>query len=152
MKKRYLNAVLFIVVLLAVAFCGLFLGQRHMHNKMKDMHVDSTSAWHNVLHEKLHLTAEQETYFKNLEKEYLQSKLQLKEKMRRANMKLADALREDQAYTPRVQEAVDEVHHVMGNMQKHTIKHLLSMRPILTKEQNAELEQLVTDALYQNKE
>jgi len=150
MKKRYFDAALFIVVVLVVAFSGLFLGQRLMHDKMQHTYADA-SGWHAALHKELQLTAEQEPHFKAIEKEYLQSKLQLKELMRRANMKLADVFKEDKAYTVRVQDAVDEVHRVMGEMQKQTIKHLLAIRPLLTEGQNEQLEQLITNALYQNK-
>lgn len=141
MKKRYLNASIFIIVIIAVAFTGLFVGQKFMHLKMQ-------KDWHIILHNKLELTNQQNIEITKLENIYLAKKDVLKSKLHMANIKLADALKQDKSYSNKVENAVDEIHIIMGEMQKLTIQHLLNIRPILTKEQNNNLEKIVTNALY----
>lgn len=147
MTKSFQLIVLLALVLLASCL-GVILGQKYMH---EGAHPHSESPeWHMVLHHKLSITSEQEAKLHPLEDEYARKKKKLKEEMRLANMQLADALKKDQAYSSQVQASVDKIHQVMGEMQKQTIKHLLEMRPILDDEQNKKLEQLITNALYEN--
>lgn len=149
MKKRYINAAAFLLIVLATAFGGLYLGQ-HLIGQPRDHHADS-AGWHRILHEKLQITAEQATKLSDVEKNYQQRRQYLEEHLRLANMELADAIKADKAYSPRVQAATDKIHMAMGELQKATLEHLFEMRPILTDEQNRKLEQMVTDALYEQK-
>lgn len=149
MKRRYINATAFIVVVLAVGFGSLYLGQHFM--TMPHVHTRDSSGWHQVLHEKLHITPEQDAKLDDIEKRYRQRRQYLEEQMRLANMELAEAIKADKAFSPRVQAATDKIHHAMGELQKATLEHLFEMRPILTDEQNRKLEQMVTDALYENR-
>lgn len=149
MNRRYINATLFIVIVLAVAFGGLYLGQ-HFMQRPHEHHARDSGSWHHVLHDKLHITQEQEAKLVDIEKRYLQRRQYLEEQMRLANMELADAIKADKSFSPKVQAATDKIHHAMGELQKSTLEHLFEMRPILTDEQNRKLEQMVTDALYEN--
>lgn len=149
MKKRYINASVFLLILLSAAFGGLYLGQHFMNPP--HMHTRDSGGWHQLLHDKLHITPEQDTKLEKIEKHYRQRRQYLEEHLRLANMELADAIKADKAYSPRVQAATDKIHMAMGELQKSTLEHLFEMRPILTDEQNRKLEQMVTDALYEQK-
>jgi Spy/CpxP family protein refolding chaperone len=149
MKKRYVNATFFILIVLATAFGGLYLGQSAMQDN--HVHQNSESAdWHQLLHKKLQISAEQDAQLSEIEKHYRQQKQYLEEQMRLANMELAEAIKADKSFSPKVQAATDKIHHVMGGLQKTTLEHLFEMQPILTDEQNRKLEQMITDALYEN--
>ena len=149
MKKRHTAAAVFVLILLTAAFGGLYIGQ-HFIGQPRDHHADS-AGWHRILHEKLHITADQAAKLSDVEKRYQQRRQYLEEHLRLANMELADAIKADKAYSPRVEAATDKIHMAMGELQKATLEHLFEMRPILTDEQNRKLEQMVTDALYEQK-
>ncbi|PIR33662.1 MAG: heavy metal resistance protein [Alphaproteobacteria bacterium CG11_big_fil_rev_8_21_14_0_20_44_7] len=150
MKKRYINATLFLLIVLAVAFGGQYIGTHYMQSHDHKHHTDSVG-WHKVLHDRLNITAEQDKQLVDIEKRYRQRRLYLEEQMRLANMELAEAIKADKSFSPNVQAATDKIHQAMGELQKATLEHLFEMRPILTDEQNQKLEQMVTDALYENK-
>ena len=120
--------------------------QGHEHGQ----HTDA-AGWHNILHDRLNITAEQDNQLVDIEKRYRQRRMYLEEQMRLANMELAEAIKADKSMSPKVQEATDKIHHAMGELQKATLEHLFEMRPILTDAQNQKLEQMITDALYENK-
>jgi len=150
MKRRYVNATLFLLIVLATAFGGLYLGQHFM--RLPDTHYAGDSGnWHRILHDKLHVTPEQDVRLEEIERHYRQRRQYLEEQMRLANMELAEAIKADKSFSPKVQAATDKIHHAMGELQKATLEHLFEMRPILTDEQNRKLEQMVTDALYENR-
>lgn len=147
MKQRHVAAAAFLLILLSAAFGGLYIGQ-HFIGQPRNHHADS-AGWHQALHEKLHITPEQVAKLSGMEKRYQQRRQYLEEQMRLANMELADAIKEDKAFSPRVQAATDKIHKVMGDLQKATLEHLFEIRPVLSEEQNRILEQMVTDALYE---
>jgi Spy/CpxP family protein refolding chaperone len=150
MKRRYVNATLFLLIVLATAFGGLYLGQ-HFMPKPHVHQIQSASSWHQILHDKLHITPEQDVRLEEIERHYRQRRQYLEEQMRLTNMELAEAIKADKSFSPKVQAATDKIHHAMGELQKATLEHLFEMRPILTDEQNRKLEQMVTDALYEQK-
>src|SRR3546814_6370313 len=57
--------------------------------------------------------------------------------MRAANIRLARAIEAEHGYGPRVTEAIDETHEVMGELQKETLRHLFAMRSVLDARQAA---------------
>ena len=146
MKKRYISATIFLLFVLITAFCGIYLGQNIPINRNSD-----SANWHQLLHDKLHITDAQDAKLDILERKYSQKKQYLEEQMRLANMELAEAIKADKSFSPKVQEATDKIHHAMGGLQKTTLEHLFEMRPILNDEQNQKLERMITDALYENK-
>lgn len=151
MKKRYINATLFLLIVLAVAFTGQYIGTHYMQGHDDHNHHTDSAGWHKVLHDRLHITAEQDKQLIDTEKRYRQHRQYLEEQMHLANMELAEAIKADKSFSPNVQAATDKIHQAMGELQKATLEHLFEMRPILTDEQNKKLEQMVTDALYENK-
>jgi len=150
MKKRYINATLFLLIVLTVAFGAQYIGTQTMQGHDHKNHTDSVNG-HKVLHDRLHITAEQDEQLMDTEKRYRQRRQYLEEKLRLANMELAEAIKADKSFSLSVQTATDKIHQAMGELQKATLEHLFEMRPILTDEQNQKLEQMVTDALYENK-
>ena len=123
MKRRYINATIFLLILLATAFAGQYIGNHFIHNK--HVHQNSESAnWHKLLHEKLNITPAQDAKLEKIEKLYRQKLRYLEEQMHLANMELAKAIRKDKSFTAKVQNATDKIHHVMGKLQKTTLEHL----------------------------
>lgn len=150
MKKRYINATLFMLMAIVTAFAGLYIGQHFLQKE--HIHQNSQSAnWHQVLHNKINITPQQNATLKNIETRYRQQRKYQEEQMRLANMELAESIKIDKSFSPSVQAATDKIHHAMGEIQKITLEHLFEMSTILTDKQNLKLEQMITDALYQNK-
>ena len=67
--------------------------------------------------------------------------------MRAANVRLAQAIEAEHGYGPKVTEAIDHTHEVMGTLQKETLEHLFAMRGVLNPEQAAMFDQSVVKAL-----
>ena len=105
---------------------------------------------HDVVHEKLHLTAEQKGRMEGLERDHATRRHAFEAEMRAANADLAQAFQEQHAYTPQVQAAIDRFHHAMGGLQKETIVHVLAMRSVLTPEQTAQFDQTVVQSLTED--
>ncbi len=150
MKKPYIKTIIFLFILLTIAFCGQYMGQLLMQDSHVHQNSDSAN-WHRILHEKLEITPAQDIKLAELEKRYSQHRQYLEEQMKLANMELAEAIKTDKSFSLNVQAATDKIHHAMGELQKITLEHLFDMRPILSDEQNKKLEQLITDALYEKK-
>ena len=102
---------------------------------------------HELVHEKLRLSADQQRRIEGLEREHAQRRAALQAEMRAANADLARAIEAQHAYTPQVQAAVDRFHHAMGALQKETILHVLAMRAVLTPDQAAAFDRTVARSL-----
>jgi Spy/CpxP family protein refolding chaperone len=105
---------------------------------------------HELIHEKLHLTADQQQRLEGLEREHAARRAALQAEMRAANSDLARAIQAQHAYTPQVQAAVDRFHHAMGELQKETILHVLAMRALLTPDQAAQFDRTVARSLTED--
>ena len=112
--------------------------------------VHAAPSLHEVVHEKLHLTAEQEGRMAGIERDHATRRHAFEAEMRAANADLAQAFQEQHAYTPQVQAAIDRFHHAMGGLQKETIVHVLAMRSVLTPEQTAQFDQTVVQSLTED--
>lgn len=102
---------------------------------------------HEVLHEKLHLTAEQQSRITGLERDHAAKREALEAEMRAANAELAQAYQESHAYTPKVQAAIDRFHRAMDALQKETMLHVFAMRQVLTADQTAQFDDTVVKSL-----
>lgn len=105
---------------------------------------------HELVHDKLHLTDDQQRRIEGLEREHSARQEALKTEMRAANSDLAKAIGDAHAYTPQVQEAIDRFHHAMGELQKETILHVLAMREVLTPAQAAQFDETVARSLTED--
>jgi hypothetical protein len=104
-------------------------------------------ALHELLHEKLHLTAAQQAQVAGMERQHSARRQALEAEMRAANADLAQAFQEQHAYTPKVQAAIDRFHMAMGALQKETIVHVLAMRSVLNAQQATEFDDTVVRSL-----
>lgn len=102
---------------------------------------------HELLHQRLQLTAEQRERIEGLESQNSAREAALQAEMRAANADLARAIQTQHAYTPEVQAAIDRFHRAMGELQKETILHVLAMRAVLTPDQTAQFDDTVARSL-----
>ncbi|MBJ7411857.1 MAG: periplasmic heavy metal sensor [Phenylobacterium sp.] len=102
---------------------------------------------HAFVHEELKLTAGQETQLEALEGDFAVRRRAREAELRAANAELAAAIQARHEYSPQVQAAVERFHHAMGELQKETILHVLSMRKVLTPEQAAKFDRRIAEAL-----
>ena len=97
----------------------------------------------------LRLSAEQKVRLDAIEAKFAVRRKALESELRSANRELANAIQESHQDSPKVQAAVDHIHHTMGALQKETIAHVFAMRAVLTPEQaktfDAELVEALTD-------
>ncbi|WP_298400846.1 periplasmic heavy metal sensor [Sphingobium sp.] len=104
---------------------------------------------HTLLHQRLTLDAAQEKRIHELEAGFAQRRAALEAEMRADNQRLADAIAAEHGYGPKVGEAVDRSHHVMGQLQKETLQHIFAMRAVLRADQAAQFDAAVVKALTQ---
>ena len=102
---------------------------------------------HETLHEKLHLTAEQQRRIEGLERDHATRRAALEAEMRAANAQLAQAYQESHAYTPQIQAAIDRFHVAEDALQKETMLHVIAMRQVLTPDQTARFDDTVVKSL-----
>lgn len=113
--------------------------------------VQPATPLHELVHEKLHLTQDQERRIKGLERAHAARQAALQAEMRAANAQLAEAIETQHAYTPQVQAAIDRFHRAMGELQKETILHVLDMRAVLTPEQARQFDAIVARSLTEER-
>ena len=140
LRSLLLTVALSVVAAAAGAWGGARYVVGHMHH---------AEPLHQVVHEKLHLSADQSQRIEVLERDYDGRRRVLEAEMRAANGDLAQAMAQEHAYTPRVQAAIDRFHMAMGELQKQSILHVLAMRGVLTPDQAAAFDQTVVKALNQ---
>lgn len=104
---------------------------------------------HALLHQRLTLDAEQEKRIHALEAAFATRREALEGEMRADNQRLADAIAAEHGYGPKVGEAVDRSHHVMGQLQKETLQHIFAMRAVLRRDQAAQFDTAIVKALTQ---
>ena len=107
----------------------------------------SESELHTCLHTELKLDAAQEAKVEAIEARFAVRKKALELDMRAANARLAEAIEAEHGYGPKVTAAVDNVHHVMGEMQKETLEHLFEMRAVMNPDQARRFDKTVVKAL-----
>ncbi len=104
---------------------------------------------HALLHEQLTLDADQERRIHALEQGFAGRREAMEAEMRADNKRLAEAIAAEHGYGPRVAQAVDRSHHVMGDLQKETLQHVFAMRAVLRPDQAARFDAVIVKALTQ---
>ncbi|MDO7836760.1 periplasmic heavy metal sensor [Sphingobium sp. HBC34] len=104
---------------------------------------------HALLHQRLTLDAVQEQRIHALEAAFATRRAALEAAMRADNQRLAAAIAAEHGYGPKVAQAVDRSHHVMGQLQKDTLQHIFAMRAVLRPDQAAQFDAAVVRALTQ---
>lgn len=132
------------LVAFAAGFGGVWLGMRVFAPG------PSAPSLHQVVHERLDLSAEQRARIETLEEMFAARKAALELEARTANAELAAAIREEHGYGPRVTAAVEHFHDAMGRLQTETIAHVFAMREVLDDEQKAAFDDSVVGALTAN--
>jgi Spy/CpxP family protein refolding chaperone len=102
---------------------------------------------HEMVHEQLHLTADQQRRIERLEREYAVERGAQEAEMRAANAQLAQAYQRAHAFTPQAQAAIDRFHRAQDALQKDTMEHVVAMRAVLTPDQAAQFDDTVAKAL-----
>jgi hypothetical protein len=130
------------LIAFAAAIAGVFVGRL-----VSDAPKASETELHALLHSELDLTAEQEAKLERIEAGFAGRRRALETEMRAANVRLAQAIEAEHGYGPRVTEAIDHTHEVMGTLQKETLQHLFAMRAILDRDQARMFDKSVVKAL-----
>ena len=136
------SLVLTLVLSVIGAGLGAWGGAQYVLHRMH-----RPTALHELVHEQLHLNAEQERRIAGMERDHAARRQALEAEMRAANAELAQAFQEQHADTPQVEAAIDRFHRAMGALQKETIVHVLAMRSVLTPEQQARFDDTVVKSL-----
>lgn len=102
---------------------------------------------HALVHKELKLDADQQRRIRALEADFARRRGELEAEMRADNGRLAAAIAAEHGYGPKVADAVDRSHQVMGLLQKETLKHIFAMRDVLRPDQAARFDAAVVKAL-----
>ena len=130
------------LIAFAAAIAGVFIGRL-----VADAPKASETELHALLHGQPDLTPEQEKKLERIEADFAGRRQALELEMRAANVRLAQAIEAEHGYGPRVTEAIDETHRVMGELQKETLQHLFAMRGVLNPDQAEMFDKSVVKAL-----
>lgn len=123
------------IVVVFLALCAGMIGVFVARSWSATHPVETSSGLHELVHHDLDLSAEQEAELELIEHRFAARKAELEQKLRAANLALAEAMEADKSYSPAVKAAIDKFHTAMGELQKVTIEHVFEMREILTEEQ-----------------
>lgn len=145
--KRTLGVGYFFALIAVVAIiCSVMAGWIVRNSSMKRTDYDA----HLWLHDQLRLTEDQEHRLEPTETRFATARKAYVEEMRAANRDLAEAIRSDAKYSPKVEAAIERIHRAQGDFQKATIRHCLEMQESLTPEQSKRLLEITSDALSHN--
>ena len=136
------SVILTLVLSSLAAALGVWGGAQYVAAQMR--HGPSL---HQMLHDKLHLTPDQQHRIERLERDHAAKRQSLEAEMRAANAQLAQAYQEGHAYTPKVQAAIDRFHRAMDALQTETMLHVIAMRQVLTPEQTGRFDDTVVRSL-----
>ena len=138
----YRRILLIALVAFAAAMAGVVLGRT-----ISDLPKANETELHAVLHKHLKLTSQQHAKIDAIEARFAVRRKALEFDMRAANARLAGAIEDEHGYGPKVTEAIDHSHMVMGDLQKETLEHLFAMRAVLNPEQAKMFDGVVVKAL-----
>lgn len=113
------------------------------------MKQHETPSVHDIVHQKLDLTADQDARLDQIEASFGLQRDALEADVRAANRELADSIAASKGDSPEVRAAVDHFHDAMGALQKATIAHVFEMRAVLTPEQARIFDKEIAGALTQ---
>jgi Spy/CpxP family protein refolding chaperone len=103
--------------------------------------------FHHWLHTQLGITADQDKALEQEEDRFAAKRKDLVETIQKDNAELAAAMAQDREYSPRVQAAVEKIHHAQSALEEVTLEHIFAMKPILSPEQFDKLLKLTSEAL-----
>ncbi|MCF6196258.1 MAG: periplasmic heavy metal sensor [Emcibacter sp.] len=141
----YKRIIFFTLFLLLIIGCGFFIGDYFQRDT--ETHEGHS---HQNLHQMLNLTPAQYSDLRPIEKKFAEQKSLYESQIHLANMELGDVMRQEKAYTPKVQAAVKKIHVAMGHLQEVTLVHFFEMRAILDEEQAHILDDYAADAMHEH--
>lgn len=100
-----------------------------------------------LLHDELALGPDQDRQLASLEKQFFEQRQLYDQEMRAANRDLAEAITREHTYGPAAQAAIERFHKAMMSLQEQSVRHVLTMREVLTPEQAKTFDVLVTKNL-----
>lgn len=102
---------------------------------------------HTLVHRDIVLDAGQKVALDQLEAQFAVRRAELEARLRGDNARLAAAIEAEHRDGPQVSQAIDAVHHTMGDPQKATLAHVFAMRRALRPDQAAIFDRLVVAKL-----
>ncbi|WP_294240326.1 periplasmic heavy metal sensor [uncultured Sphingomonas sp.] len=102
---------------------------------------------HTLVHRDIALDAQQKVALDQLEAQFAVRRAELEARLRGDNARLAAAIEAEHRDGPQVSQAIDAVHHTMGDLQKATLAHVFAMRRVLRPDQAAIFDRLVVAKL-----
>lgn len=102
---------------------------------------------HTLVHRDIVLDAGQKVALDQLEAQFAVRRAELEARLRGDNARLAAAIEAEHRDGPQVSQAIDAVHHTMGDLQKATLAHVFAMRRALRPDQAAIFDRLVVAKL-----
>ncbi|HQS70364.1 MAG: heavy metal resistance protein [Novosphingobium sp. 28-62-57] len=132
-------------VFVAVLSAAVALAASHFARTVMPAHHGSEL--HQLMHDRLDLTAQQEAQIDQLEADFSNRRKALDAQLRQSNIALAKAIEAEQQIGPKVGAAVDASHMAMGELQKATLAHVFAMRAVLTPSQQAIFDREIARAL-----
>ena len=146
MKPRLLPMAFALAAIAVISAASSFLTLR-MVNHGQDYPARDYHEW---IHKKLNISAEQERRSLASELRYEETKRHLEEVIRLANSELAENILKDKSYSPSVEKSVAEIHSAMGQLQKSTLEHIFELKEVLDAEQYERLIELTVQGLSEN--
>lgn len=104
---------------------------------------------HAMLHEAVPLDARERAALDDKEHAFSQKREEIEQRLRGANMQLADAIASDPRWSPRVEAASRQVEQAAGDLQRATLVHIFEMRARLEPEHRAAYDKVLIGALRQ---
>ena len=131
-----------LVIAFVAALAGVAIGCRVLmpaEPQASDIHM--------LVHRDIALDPRQRIALDRLEAQFAVRRAALEAKLRGDNARLAAAIEAEHRDGPRVTQAIDAVHHSMGDLQKATLAHVFAMRRVLRPDQAATFDRLVVAKL-----
>ena len=146
MKSRALSLAFALAAIAMISAASSFLTLRMVSRDQGHPAED----YHEWIHKKLNMTAEQERRSVTSERRYEETKRHLEEVIRLANSELAERILKDKSYSPSVEKSVAEIQSAVGQLQKATLEHIFELKEVLDVEQYERLIELTAQGLSEN--
>ena len=146
--KQLPQITFFLIIIASAGFIGSLIGQNAMSPNLASQSIDM----HSILHDKLHITSEQNKQIDGIEKEFKRLRTLYETKMKTANLELAQAIKEGGYKSPAIEIIIHKIHSNMGSLQSLTLDHLSKLKEALDNEQRQNLEDIVIEQLERNAE
>ena len=129
------------LTVIAAALAGWLGVQYGVHQARPAADLDT------LLHERIDLTAGQHRKLDTIERAFGIERRTLQTEMRAANRDLATAITHRHSYGPEARQAVERFHRATIRLQEDTIRHVLAMRAVMSANQTAEFDKVLTETL-----